>query len=90
VSDPAVETCRRSDIVRELEQRYPQLETCQALRAVVDGVRALAIVGLADDEDADRMLARIAERQVRLQLGLDAPDARLDPQSRRRAGADAG
>lgn len=80
--DLAVATCRRSDIIRSLEHRYPHLEEHGALRAVVEAVRALATVGLDDDEDADRLVATVAERRIRQRLGLDAMDARLDPQPR--------
>jgi hypothetical protein len=80
--DLAVATSRRSEIIRSLEQRYPRLEEHGALRAVVAAVRALTVVGLDDDEDADRLVAMVAERRIRQRLGLDAMDARLNPQPR--------
>lgn len=80
MTDPAVQICRRSEIVRDLESRYPQLDDHAALRIVVEGVRALAAFELADDEEADGLLAAMAERRVRLLLGLDPTEARLDPQ----------
>jgi hypothetical protein len=80
--DLAAATCHRSDIIRSLEHRYPRLEEHAALQAVVEAVRALTTVGLDDDEDADRLVATLAERRVRQRLGLDAMDARLDPQPR--------
>jgi hypothetical protein len=76
----AVTTCRRSEIIRNLEQRYPGSEEHGALRAVVEAVRALRTLGLDDDEDADRLVATVAERRIRQQLGVDPTDARLDPQ----------
>lgn len=82
--DLATATCRRSDIIRSLEQRYPGLEEHGALQAVVEAVRALSAMGLDDDEDADRLVATVAERRVRQRLGLDMMDARLDPQRRSR------
>jgi hypothetical protein len=80
MGDVAVTTCRRSEIIRCLENRYPQLEKPGTLRAVVDAVRALRAVGLDDDEYADRLVATVAERRIRQQLGIDPEDARLDPQ----------
>jgi hypothetical protein len=76
----AVTTCRRSEIIRNLEYRYPRLEEHGALRAVVEAVRALRAVGLDDDEDADRLVAAVAERRIRHHLGVDPMDARLGPQ----------
>ena len=87
MQDLAAATCHRSDIIRSLEQRYPQLEEHGALQAVVEAVRALTTVGLDDDEDADRLVAAVAERRIRQRLGLDAMDARLDPQPRPRRAA---
>jgi len=80
MTDPAVRICRRSEIVRDLETRYPQLDDHCALRIVVEGVRALASLELEDDDEADRLLAVMSERRVRQLLGLDATQARLDPQ----------
>ena len=80
MTDRAVQICRRSEIVRDLESRYPQLEDHAALRIVVEGVRALAALELDKDEEADRLLSAMAERRVRLLLGLDLTEARLDPQ----------
>lgn len=82
--DPAVEVRRRSDIVQALEQRYAALPDHAALRAVVESVRAVTVLGLADDTEADRLVAVIAERRLRQQLGIDGCDARLDPQPHRR------
>lgn len=79
--DPAAATCHRSDIIRGLEQRYPHLEEHAALHAVIEAVRALAELGLDDEEDADRLVAAVAERRVRLRLGLDAMDGRSDPRA---------
>lgn len=83
--DPAIEVRRRSDIVRELERRYAALPDHAALRAVVDAVRAVTHLALDDDDEADRMVAVVAERRLRQELGMDEPAARLDPQSHRRA-----
>ena len=83
--DPILEVRRRTDIVRRLEQRYPTLPEHAALRAVVESVRAVNTLGLDDDVEADRMVAVVAERRLRQQLGLDSVDARLDPQPHRRA-----
>jgi hypothetical protein len=42
--DPSAATCRRTDIIRSLEHRYPRLEEHGALQAVVEAVRALSAV----------------------------------------------
>ena len=84
MSDPVVEVRRRSDIVRRLEQRYPALPEHAALEAVIESVRAVTTLGLDDDVEADRMVAVVAERRLRQQLGLESMDARLDPQPHRR------
>ena len=83
--DPVVEVRRRTDIVRQLESRYPSLPDHAPLRAVVDAVRAVTMLGLDDDVEADRLLAVVAERRLRQQLGLESVDAHLDPQMHRRA-----
>lgn len=85
--DPAVEVRRRTDMVRELERRYPNLPDHAALRAVVDAVRAAVALDLDDDDEADRLVAVIAERKVRQHLGIENDAARLDPQPHRRAAA---
>ena len=83
--DPVTEVRRRSDIVRELERRYTPLPDHAALRVVVEAVRAVTDLALGDDDEADRMVAVVAERRLRQQLGLDASEPRLDPQRHRRA-----
>jgi len=85
MGDPAVEVRHRTVIVRDLERRYPELPDHAALRAVVDAVRAVTSLGPSDDEEADRMVAVVAERRVRQQLDLDGDAARLDPLPHRTA-----
>lgn len=82
MDDTTVTTRHRSEIVHSLEQRYPRLQERGALQAVVEAVRAVSTVGLDGDEDADRLVATVAERRIRQRLGLEAMDARLDPQPR--------
>lgn len=70
-----------SSLAAQLHQRYPEIAAGET-QAIVDRAQeALLFVGLAGgDDDSERLLALIAERDIRLRLGIDVEQAHLDPQ----------
>lgn len=68
--------------VESLLRRYPTLDRSESRRAVVSAYQAVRLFDLLGDPDATMFWFACAEREVRLRLGLDVEEARLDPQSR--------
>lgn len=60
---------------------YPMLAAAEARQAVERSLRAVALFRLLDDPDAATLWFACAERDVRLRLGVEVEEARLDPQS---------
>ena len=67
-------------LAQVLASRYPDLGAALALDSTLRAYDALSVFGLTDDEDAFTLWRTIAEREVRLRLGIEREDARLDPQ----------
>lgn len=78
--DANVEATARS-YAETLLRRYPILEAADARQAVERSLRAVALFGLLDDQDAATLWFACAERDVRLRVGVEVEEARLDPQS---------
>jgi hypothetical protein len=55
---------------------------------VQQAVAAVSLFGPADDGDLLTLTETIAERDLRLRLGIEREVARLDPETRRRDGFD--
>lgn len=70
-----------ADCVESLLRRYPALDRSESRRAVVSAYQAVRLFDLLGDPDATMLWFACAEREVRLRLGLDVEEARLDPQS---------
>ena len=66
--------------VESLLRRYPALDRSESRRAVLRAYEALRLFGLLGDSDATGLWFACAEREVRLRLGFDVEEARLDPQ----------
>lgn len=66
-------------LVTELRERYPQAEPPDVVRAVLHARNGLQLMQIGDLA-GDAMLATLAERELRLRLGLETDDARLDPE----------
>lgn len=64
-----------------LLRRYPMLDAAEARQAVERSLRAVALFRLLDDPDAASLWFACAQRDVRLRLGVEVEEARLDPQS---------
>ena len=74
-------------IARRMQHAYPQADASSVVEAVLDARRGVGMFGMADaDGDAPPLIEKIAERTLRLRLGLDTDDPRLDPESHRRPG----
>jgi hypothetical protein len=74
-------------ITRRLENAYPQADAPSVVEAVLDARRGVGMFGLGDaDGESPPLIEKIAERTLRLRLGLDTDDPRLDPESHRRPG----
>lgn len=71
-----------SALMRRLSACYPQADAAMVASAVTLAKRGLETTQLAEDSASDKLLAIVAERELRLRLRLDAEDARLDPQRR--------
>lgn len=78
--DANLEATARS-FAETLLRRYPMLEAGEARQAVERSLRAVALFRLLDDPDAATLWFACAERDVRLRLGVEIEEARLDPQS---------
>lgn len=72
---------RAHALVRQLRSRYRDLSETEAVQAVVRAYQAVAAFGLTGDDEADALWSRCAERDVRLRLGIDREEARLDPEA---------
>ena len=81
----------RHAYARKLLHRYPGLQPAEAIQAVEWAYGAVALFQLLDDPDAPALWFTCAERDVRLRLGVEVEEARLDPQRHdgRRVCADA-
>ena len=74
-----------STLVEALLDAYAPAATREAVTLCVAGAwEAVRFVGATEEEDITVLAARIAERDLRLRLGLDREAARLDPEKHTR------
>lgn len=70
------------DLVERLFDGYGHRATRDDVTLCVASAWAgVQYVGADNDDEIDRLVSRIAERDLRLRLGLDREAARLDPES---------
>jgi hypothetical protein len=65
--------------------RYPSASPEEVLMCVQHARDAVEFVGAADDREVAAVAEQIAERDLRLRLGLDREAARLDPERHERS-----
>jgi hypothetical protein len=71
-----------STLVETLLDTYGPAATRQAVTLCVAGAwDAVRFVGATEEDDITVLAGRIAERDLRLRLGLDREAARLDPET---------
>jgi hypothetical protein len=74
-----------STLVDTLLDLYGPAATREAVTLCVAGAwDAVRFVGATGEDDITTLAARIAERDLRLRLGLDREAARLDPENHTR------
>ena len=75
----------RSDLVDRLARKYSDHSTRADVELCVATAReAMAYFGADDDVEMHGVVERIAERDLRLRVGIDREVARLDPEDHRR------
>jgi hypothetical protein len=76
---------RLTALLDRLTSEHAGVATPQEIAACVRGAwEAVRLFGAADDAEMVDVAARIAERELRLRLGLDREVARLDPEDHHR------
>lgn len=74
-----------TDLVTRLERDYAGRATHEDVVVCVRNAwDAVCFMGAADDGDMRALASRIAERDLRLRLGIDREAARLDPENHHR------
>ena len=73
-----------TDLTDRLISSYPDATRAEVAGCVTSAEDALGYFGASDDADMMAMAERIAERELRLRLGLEREIARLDPEDHHR------